>query len=84
MCNHFKCPLTLGGIPKSGTFCSACFFIWASSGNLLHCAGLESSINVQDAVNKYVEIGQSKQTKQKVPDFGIPPSAKIDNFFTQK
>ena len=45
---------------------------------------MESSINVQYAVNKYVEIGQSKQTKQKVPDFGIPPSAKIDNFFTQK
>ncbi len=30
--------------------------------------------NVQYAVNKYAEIGQSKHTKQKVPDFGIPPS----------
>ncbi len=30
--------------------------------------------NVQYAVNKYAEFGQSKQTKQKVPDFGIPPS----------
>ena len=35
---------------------------------------MESSINVQYAVTKYAEIGQSKQTKQKVPDFGIPPS----------
>ncbi len=32
--------------------------IWASSGNLL----------------QYTKLGQSKQTKQKVPDFGIPPS----------
>ncbi len=37
---------------------------------------MESSINVKYAVNKYPELGQSKQTKQKVPDFGIPPSVK--------
>ncbi len=35
---------------------------------------MESSINVQYAVNKYAELGEAKQTKQKVPDFGIPPS----------
>ncbi len=34
---------------------------------------MESRINVQYTVNKYAELGQSKQTKQKVPDFGIPP-----------
>ncbi len=38
---------------------------------------MESSINGKYAVNKSPELGQSKQSKQKVPDFVIPPSVYI-------
>ncbi len=52
---------TLGGIPKTGTFCLACF-------------DLSKFRKSAPMFRKYAELGQSKQTKQKVPDFAIPPS----------
>ncbi len=77
--------LPLGGIPKSGTFCLACFDLskFRKSApvfqNLLHfreseCVHLEKVDWNKNKQSRYPELGQSKQAKQKVPDFGISPS----------
>ena len=40
------------------------------------CSNVPDYLCLKYAVNKYPELGQSKQSKQKVPDFGYPTQSR--------